>query len=621
MSKTKRPRQSIRTIFKNNFVMLRAVARHTPDYFLLMIAEGIIWGCINSAASVFSYKLLNAVDEGTNFAYAVSAIGCMAAFYLLAYAFDKWYWCIRNPLLRKKLHLRMHEELFAKALSLDLACFDDPRFYNDFVWAMNESDARAIEVVEDTGKLINRLVASVTLFGILLTVDPVVAVILFVSSVVSVICNLIGNRISFENSKELNPLNRKKAYINRVFHLSDYAKELRIRRADELLLREYDKNTDEMIRVDKKYGKKYFVLYGLEWNGLGTLTFYAIVLYMIYLLSLGKIEAGGFAATVGVIWNVRWMLSDLIERLTKYSKHSLYTEKYLEFMRFEAQIREGKTEIPPFESLELCDVSFSYDFANHPKYRYHEEDYVPPKEAEGSTDVLKHINLRIEKGDKIAIVGYNGAGKTTLIKLIMRLYDPTEGRILYNGVDIREYDPVVYRQTIGTVFQDFKIFATSVAENVVNGTYTGTEGEQETVRRALTAADFSERLSQMEAGIDTHLTREFREDGVNLSGGEAQKIAISRVFAGDFPIVVMDEPSSALDPMAEYNLNQSILHNTEGRTVIFISHRLSTTRIADRIYMFDRGALVEQGSHTELLSAGGKYAEMFRVQSEKYQAM
>ena len=618
MDKSKRPKQKIRTIFKNNFVMLRAVARHTPDYFFLMIAEGVIWGCINAAVSVFNYNLLNAVDRGTDFGYAASIIGCMAVFYLLAYAFDKWYWCIRNPLMRKKLHLRMHGELFEKALSLDLSCFDDPEFYNDFVWAMNESDTRAIEVVEDTGKLINRIVASFTLFSILITVDPIIAVILALSSTVTTVCNLIGNKISFQNSKELTPLDRKKAYINRVFHLSDYAKALRIRRADELLMDEYDENTEKMIRVDKKYGKKYFFLYGLEWNGLGTVVFFAIVLYMIRLLNLGEIEVGGFAATVGVIWNIRWMLDDLTERLTKYTKHSLYAEKYLEFMRFEARIKEGETEIPPFESLELRNVSFSYDFANHPKYRYHEADYVPPK-AEDGKDALCHVSMRITAGDKIAIVGYNGAGKTTLIKLIMRLYDPTEGEILYNGVDIRTYEPNAYRQRIGTVFQDFKIFATSLAENVMNGDYSGTEEEQATVRRALEAADFTAKLSQLPAGIDTHLTREFNDQGTNLSGGEAQKVAISRVFARDFPLVIMDEPSSALDPMAEYNLNQSILHNTEGKTVIFISHRLSTTRIADRIYMFERGRLIEQGSHPELLAMDGKYAEMFRVQSEKYQ--
>ena len=612
---SKRPKQRLSSILKNNLLMIGKIAKDTPDYFVLMIAEGVIWGAINSAATVFNYTLLNAVDTGTDFLYAVKIIAVMACFYLLAYAFDKWYWCIKNPLMRRKLHLRMHEELFVKSRSLDLACFDDPEFYNDFVWAMNESDKRAVEVIEDTGKLINRLVASFTMFGILFTIDPIIALILFVSSVITVICNLVGNKISFRHSKETNPLFRKKSYINRVYHLSDYAKELRTNRADELLLAEYDKNTDEIIKYEVKYGKKYFFLYGLGWNAVGTLTFYAIILYMIKLLGEGM-AVGGFAASVGVIWSIRWMLTDLIERLTKYPKHSLYIEKYLEFMRFEPTIKNGRSDIPEFESLEFRNVSFSYEFSAHPKYRFHEDDYIAPKKEDGK-DALKNINLKISKGDKIAIVGYNGAGKTTLIKLIMRLYDPTEGAILYNGIDIREFEPEAYRRRIGTVFQDFKIFATSIAENVMNGEFS--VGDEETVRSALESADFTEKLNSLEEGIHTHLTREFNDKGTNLSGGESQKVAISRVFAKDYPIVIMDEPSSALDPMAEYNLNQSILHNTEDKTVIFISHRLSTTRIADKIYMFDTGRLIEEGSHNELLEMNGKYAEMFRVQSEKYQ--
>ena len=612
---SKRPKQKLSSIVRNNLIMLGKIAKHTPDYFLLMIVEGVIWGAINSAAALFNYNLLNAVDAGTDFWYAVRIIAVMAGFYLLAYAFDKWYWCIKNPLMRQKLHLRMHEELFIKARSMDLACFDDPEFYNDFVWAMDQSDKRAVEVIEDTGKLINRVVASFTLFGILFTVDPFIGLILFLSSCVTVVCNLVGNKVSFRHNKETNPLFRKKNYINRVYHLSDYAKELRIRRADDLLMREYDENTEQIIRADRKYGKKYFFLYGLGWQAVGNLTFYAIVLYMIYLLGAGQLEVGGFAASVSVVWSVRWMLTDLIERLTKYPQHSLYIEKYLEFMRFEPQIKDGITQIPPFETLEFRDVSFSYEFSNHPKYRFHEEDYKAPVKEDGK-DALRHVNLKISKGDKIAIVGYNGAGKTTLIKLIMRLYDPTEGEILYNGVNIREYEPEAYRRQIGTVFQDFKIFATSIAENVMNGEYDSSD--EQTVRDALQAADFTEKLNSLEEGIFTHLTREFNDKGTNLSGGESQKVAISRVFARDYPIVIMDEPSSALDPMAEYNLNQSILHNTEGKTVIFISHRLSTTRIADRIYMFDTGRLIEIGSHEELLRQNGKYAEMFRVQSENY---
>ena len=485
----KRQKQKFTSIFKNNAIMIGKIARYTPIYFFLMIAEGVIWGFIHSAQSVFNYNLLNTVDGG-DFYYAVKTIAIMASFWILAYIFDKWYWCIMNPLIKRKLHLRMHEEMFVKALSLDLSCFDDPEFYNDFVWAMNESDQRAVEVIEDTGKLINRIVASATLFTLLFTVDPIIALILFLSSSVTVISNLIANKVSFKHSKETNPLWRKKNYINRVYHLSDYAKELRIRRADELLMADYDENTEKIIAAEKKYGKKYFLLYGLGWNAVGTITNYAIILYMIVMLSRGELAVGGFAASVGMIWRIRWLLVDLIDRITKYPKHSLYIEKYLEFMHFRPVIKDGITDIPDFESLEFKNVSFSYEFSAHPKYRFHDEDYEAPKKEDGK-EALSGVNLKLSQGDKIAIVGYNGAGKTTLIKLIMRLYDPTEGEILYNGINIKEFEPVAYRKKIGTVFQDFKIFATSIAENVMNGEYRNEDEER--VLSALKIADFTDK--------------------------------------------------------------------------------------------------------------------------------
>ena len=614
--KTKKKKQKISSIIGNNLFMIKKIAKYTPGYFFWMIIEGVIWGFINSVSAYYSFNLLNAVSDGEDFTYALKIIALMALFYILAYMFDKWYWRIHNPILRHKLHLKMHEELFIKSLSLDLACFDDPEFYNDFVWAMNESHTRAVDVLEDTGKLINRLVASSTLLSLLITVDPVIALILFVSSAVTIICNLAGNKVSFKHSKESTPLWRKNSYINRVYRLSDYAKEIRISRADDLLMDEYDKNTQKIVDMDIEYGKKYFFLYGLGWTAVSDLTYPLVLIYMMTMLDKGSLLIGGFAATATMIWRIRWMVVDLIDRLTKYPKHSLYIEKYREFLNFTPHIKKGEKKLPHFESLEFKNVSFSYEFSNHPKYRFHDENYVPPKNENGNKDALKNINMTIRAGEKIAIVGYNGAGKTTLIKLIMRLYDPTEGEILYNGINIKELDTDEYRKMIGTVFQDFKIFASTVAENVMNGIYTS--DDEETVLKALDSADFSKKLSELSEGINTHLTREFNEKGTNLSGGESQKVAIARVFAKDYPIVIMDEPSSALDPMAEYTLNQSILNNTNDKTVIFISHRLSTTRIADKIYMFDTGKLIEQGSHVELLELGGKYAQMFKVQSEKY---
>ena len=252
-------------------------------------------------------------------------------------------------------------------------------------------------------------------------------------------------------------------------------------------------------------------------------------------------------------------------------------------------------------------------------------DTEEEKSPEERPTVLKNVSFTIRKGEKTAIVGYNGAGKTTLIKLVMRLYDPTEGRILYNGRDIREYDLRAYRDRIGAVFQDYRIFAATLGENVMGGGYERTDENESRIREALDSATFTDRLSTMEKGLETPLTREIDKEGVNLSGGEAQKVAIARVFVRPYDLIIMDEPSSALDPVAEYQLNHSILNAADSRdcgreaTVIFISHRLSTTRFADRIFLFANGELCEQGSHDELVAMEGKYAEMFRMQAEKYQ--
>ena len=615
----KKPKQKLSKIFSNNLRIIAKVARMTPDYFISVILEGIVWGMINSVEAVFTFHLFDALDAGKSFREIALIILAMASFYLIAYALDAWYWQYYNPLLRRKLELRLHRELFDKAQTLDVACYDDPAFYNDFVWAMDEAGKRAYDVMFDIGKLINRLVAAGTLFTLIFTIDIPVAVILLTSSVFFIVINQLANKVRFEQEKERKPLNRVRDYINRVFHLADYAKEIRISHVTDLLIEDVDENTEKQIDVSVRYGKKYFILFGLCYSVLSNIVYYGVLFYMFFRLLDGAVLVGAFAASVSMIWRVRWMLEDLVERLTKFPQHSLFLEKYYGFLAYRPNMTSGEEEVPPFESLELRDVSFTYDFSDKPRYQYHDADYKPPESEGGRGDALRHIDLTLRKGEKIAIVGYNGAGKTTLIKLLMRLYDPTEGRVLWNGRDLREYDTDTLRSRIGTVFQDFKIFAASVGENVMNGYY-DPQKDEDTARRALDAAGFSEKLAELERGLDTTLTREFDDHGTNLSGGEAQKVAIARVFAKPFELIIMDEPSSALDPVAEYELNQAILRYAADKTVIFISHRLSTTRMADRIYMFDSGALCEVGSHDELMARGGKYAEMFRLQAKKYQS-
>ena len=247
--------------------------------------------------------------------------------------------------------------------------------------------------------------------------------------------------------------------------------------------------------------------------------------------------------------------------------------------------------------LELKGVSFCYEGAEKP--------------------TLRHINMKILAGQKIALVGHNGAGKSTLVKLLMRLYDVTEGEILLDGINIKEYQAKGYRSLFGTIFQDFKVFAATVAENVLLKPVTN-QMEKERVKEALQESGIYKKIQTFPNGMDSILTKEFDEDGILMSGGESQKLAIARVFAKDSSIAILDEPSSALDPISEYEVFENMMKACKGKTVIFVSHRLSSATLADRIYMMEDGEIIEEGNHQELIEKNGKYAEMFFKQAEKY---
>lgn len=619
--KTREPRQSPARIIRNNAVLFFKVCRFTPEYVMAhFLVEGIVVGFANSLDAVFTLKLFNALDRGDGFAIVARIIMWYALFKIAHIALSRAYHRVVKPICHYRINHKLHVELFEKTREIDVCCYDDPEFYNDFVWAMDEAAARAKKVIEDVAILVSRTITLVTIIGTLIAekIDTVVIVVILTMSVIGCVVNYIGTKVRYEHQKEGKPLFRKRGYINRVYHLPDYAKEIRLSRADDLLLREADENNDDIVKLQRKYGLKYFLLYGLFYSFAMQAVQLGIVVYMFFRLLEGAMPVGLFAATVGLIWRVNGSINSFTETLMKFAEHSLYLEKYYGFLNYKPKVVGGGKEVPEFESLELKDVTFSYDFSSNPKYQWHKSDHKKPEgDNVGSGDALKGIDLKISRGEKIAIVGYNGAGKTTLIKLLMRLYDPTSGEILYNGRNVTEYDLPAYREKIGCVFQDFKIFSTTIAENVMSGAY-DEERDAQKVARSLDAVGFGEKLGTLELGTKTLLTREFDKSGTNLSGGESQKVAIARVFARPYELWIMDEPSSALDPVAEYELNNSILQYAEGKTVIFISHRLSTTRMADRIYMFDSGRLIEVGSHDELMDRGGKYAQMFRLQAEKY---
>ena len=303
-----------------------------------------------------------------------------------------------------------------------------------------------------------------------------------------------------------------------------------------------------------------------------------------------------FSVLVSAISTCRNKLNHLAHYFAMQQKHCLWVQNLREFLDYEPKIQSGILEPEEFSTLEFKNVSFRY--------------------TDGADYVLKNISFKIERGQTIAVVGHNGAGKTTLSKLLMRFYDVTEGEILYNGINIKEYDLLKYREKFSSVFQDYRVFAMTVAENVL--TEEVTDENRPLVVEALKLSGAYPKIGSLPYKEDSLLTKEFDSEGVLLSGGETQKVTIARLFARDFDIAILDEPSSALDPVAESKMYDALLEGTRGKTVIYISHRLSSATHSDKILVFNKGELIEQGTHAQLMAREGMYNEMFTLQASGY---
>ena len=428
----------------------------------------------------------------------------------------------------------------------------------------------------------------------------------------SFVFNQMYNKQNYLVRVESIPYSRKRDYVKRIFYLNDYAKEIRLNPGvSDILFKRFEEANDEVYMVEKKHTKKKF-LFGFLSRYVSN-AMLGDVIYISYLVYQAAVCKTLSFSTVAILYNSIGRMKNGMRIFTDVypfaCETSLYVSKIRKFLNYEPNIVSERNLIPSQKAkeIELKDVSFGY--------------------GADSDMILKNLNLHMKPGEKIALVGYNGAGKTTFVKLLMRLYDVKSGSILADGIDIRDYNVKQYRNTIGTVFQDFQIFAGNVRENVIldvanNKDFSNSGYEYDTnIRQALSDSGLLKRVDRLKNGLDTELTTEFSKDGVNLSGGESQKLAIARVFYKDVGLMILDEPSSALDPIAEYQLNHAMLEATKDKTVVFISHRLSTTRLADRIVMLENGCIVEQGSHEELLTKNGKYAEMWRVQAGAYIAV
>ena len=313
---------------------------------------------------------------------------------------------------------------------------------------------------------------------------------------------------------------------------------------------------------------------------------------------------GAVVKYAGIIYRFSKSLADLFTALEEYSVSGNRQLSTLEYLNIEDVLARGKL---PVEKRAFCEGG-----DNEYEIRFRDVSFRYPGSEEYA---LRHVNIRFHVGERLAVVGPNGSGKTTLIKLLCRLYDPDEGEILLNGINIKKYDYKEYMGIFSVVFQDFKLFSFCLGQNVA----AGVDYDREKAGSCLEKAGFAVSTDKLPSGLDTYLYKDYEGDGVEISGGEAQKIALARALYKDAPFIILDEPTAALDPVAEYEIYSKFNEIVEDKTAIYISHRLSSCRFCDEIAVFDHGEIIQRGSHEQLVSdVNGKYYELWHAQAQYY---
>lgn len=508
-----------------------------------------------------------------------------------------------NRIAGEKIVNEVKVQIMEKSKEVDLSSYDNPAFYEKMENANQEAGHRPLSVLTETFGIISYLIEFISFLIILFTAPglSLLTLIILLVSIPSAVTNFIFRRKNFGYMRWRSKERRQMHYFSNILVDKDLMKEIRLfDLADTFIARykavfaKYFKGLRKLIFEENVWHILFAVI-----SGACNLFFYIIIAKQVF---TGEIQIGDYTLYTGAIASVATCVSNLISASGNVYQGTLFIDNLISFMnekpRIVPQIRPAREVAHGrLHTIEFINVSFRYPGSHK--------------------DVIKNVSFTIEPGQTLALVGLNGAGKTTLIKLMTRLYDTTEGQILLDGVDIKEYDLKSLYRTFGIIFQDFGRYAATVEENIRFGSI-HSDASFDAVKYASKQSTASEYIETLPDGYNTPLMRFFEHNGTELSIGQWQKLAIARAFYGDSDIMILDEPTASLDAIAEQNVFNQFDKLTHDKTTIFVSHRLSCATIADQIVVLENGELIEKGNHQELMALQGKYYNLFSTQSKRY---
>ncbi len=591
--------------------------RNTPQAFRLVWSAsriaaivGIVLTLVAAvlpAAQAWAGKLIidsivSAVDQGMDAAAGLRFVGPYLALefaLVLVGSITGQVRSLFDRIIQSQLTNHVNSLIIRKAISLDLQFFENPLFYDTLQNARRQADTSALNIVNAMLQMIQQVITLASLVILLLRFSPWLAVIVFAAAVPSFLSQSQYAERAFRAVTRRAPEARLLNYLEQLLTGSDTVKEIKLFGLGEPLLKRYQTLFTQFYMEDRAIAERR-TMAGLGWGLLSTATYYGSYAWIVLRTVAGLNTLGDMTMFLAIFRQSQGSIRSLLDSLNRLYESNLFLDNLMTYLELEPQLVvpvNGRSAPSPLRyGIEFRNVSFRYPGAD--------------------TYVLRDINLRIHPGERIALVGLNGAGKTTLIKLLTRLYDPTEGQILLDGIDLREYDLTSLHQRFGVVFQDFVRYQFTVRENIGFGQVDAVD-DMARIQDAAERGGAAPIIENMAQGYNTMLGRRW-ERGQELSGGQWQKIALARAFMREAEVLVLDEPTSALDAEAEYEVFRRFGELIGNRTAVLISHRFSTVRMADRIVVLSAGKIIELGSHAELMQLDGAYARLFNLQAEGY---
>jgi ATP-binding cassette, subfamily B, bacterial len=503
-----------------------------------------------------------------------------------------------DSLLADKYTRHVGIEVMRHAAELDLIAYEDPLFYDRLERARVQATDR-LAMIQMLGRLIQQVLTTITLSISIIYFSPWLLLLLVAGVVPAFVGETHFAFLGYAKNFRQTTAKRQLDYLRVLGGSKEAAKELKLFRLSGFLTGRFTRLSDEIYEENVALSRRKLIA-GALLSIIGTLGYYSAYVYVIWRTVMGALSLGSLTLLTGAILQASSNIQQIFSTLSGVADQALFLTDLLAFFEMKPTIRSKPNALPAprpiVRGFEFRNVSFAY----------------PGSERR----ILQNLNFTLRPGDRVALIGENGEGKTTIVKLITRLYDPTEGQILLDGVDLRDYELDDLYREIGVIFQDFMRYEMTARENIATGRIEALEDTAE-IEMAAHKSLADGVIAKLPLGYEQQLGRRF-ETGVDLSGGEWQKLALARAYLRDAQLLILDEPTAALDARSEFEVFERFAELTEGKMALFISHRFSTVRMADRIVVLAGGRIVEEGNHQQLVALGGRYAEMFELQAASY---